>query len=273
MDGDYRLPLHVEEHGSGEHPLVLLHGFAGSSFTWRYWTPELASSHRVILVDLKGHGSAPAPADGRYSPADQADLVHRLILHEDLTGVTLVGHSMGGAVALLVALRMLDAEDQRLERLALIAGAGLPQPLPTFIRVARGLFGRVFLRWYPKRRLVRRILRAIVHDPSMVSESQVHGYAEPLARPDHQRAVLETASQLVPEDPDAYTARFSEIEVPTLLLWGESDRAVPPWVGERLAELLPNATFEVLEDCGHLPPEERWAESLESFRRFLAEHA
>ena len=269
MESAYQLPIHVETHGSSGRPILLLHGFAGSSFTWRYWAPRLAQSHMVVLVDLKGHGSAPAPGDGRYSPVDHADLVYRQILRQDLTGLTLVGHSMGGAIALLVALRLIDAGEERLDRLALVAGAGFPQPLPPFIRLARGLFGRLLMRSYPKRRMIRRILRSIVHDPDSVTESQVLGYADPLRQAACQLAILETAAQLVPDDPEVHTSRYPEIDLPTLLLWGDHDHVVPLWVGERFAKTLPNATLHVLEDCGHLPPEERWEKSLEVFRGFI----
>ncbi len=268
MEPTYRIPIHVEVHGHGR-PILLIHGFAGSAFSWRYWVPDLKRDHRVILVDLKGHGSAPAPRDGRYSPADQADLVYRHLVHEDLSDVTLVGHSMGGAVALLVALRCLDQGDARVSRMALVAGAAFPQPLPPFIKMARGPLSRMVVRLVPKRRVVRRILRSIVHDPAGVSESQVLGYAEPLRRRAHQLAILETAAQLVPEDSEAVTSRFPEIRLPTLLLWGDHDHVVPLWVGERLAEVLPDATLRVIEDCGHLPPEERPTESIALFREFL----
>ena len=268
MEQTYQLPLHVETRGEGP-PVLLIHGFAGSAFTWRYWAQDLVRDHKVVLIDLKGHGVAPAPRDGRYSPTDHADLVFRKILNLDLTDVTLVGHSMGGAIALLVALRCMDQNEARIKRLALVAGAAYPQPLPPIITMARGRMSRMVARLSPKRWLVRRILRSIVHESSAVSESQVRGYADPLRRPEQQRAILETASQLVPEDPGVITSRFPEIDLPTLLLWGEHDHVVPPWVGERLAEALPNATLEVLQNCGHLPPEERWKESLEVFRGFL----
>ena len=107
---------------------MLLHGYGGSAFSWRYWVPVLAESHEVWTVDLKGHGSAPAPADDRYTPHDHAELVYRLILQKDLRGVTLFGHSMGGGIALIVALRLLG--EGRLKRLVLIAGAAYSQRCP-----------------------------------------------------------------------------------------------------------------------------------------------
>ena len=107
---------------------MLLHGYGGSAFSWRYWVPVLAESHEVWTVDLKGHGSAPAPADDRYTPHDHAELVYRLIVQKDLRGVTLFGHSRGGGIALIVALRLLG--EGRLKRLVLIAGAAYSQRCP-----------------------------------------------------------------------------------------------------------------------------------------------
>ncbi|MDE0730912.1 MAG: alpha/beta hydrolase, partial [Longimicrobiales bacterium] len=65
------------------------------------------------------------------------------------------------------------------------------------------------------------------------------------------------------------TARFEELDVPTLVLWGRQDRVVPLWVGERLADQLPDANLEVLENCGHMPAEELPEESWEVLRKFL----
>ena len=95
----YALPLHVEEYGDGPRQIMMLHGFGANSYTWRGWIGALAKNHRVWSVELKGHGSAPAPPDDLYSLYDHADLVHRLILQKDLRQLTLVGHSMGGGIA------------------------------------------------------------------------------------------------------------------------------------------------------------------------------
>ncbi len=265
---EYALPLHAECSGQGGGPLVLLHGFGGNSFSWRYWVPALAEHHEVWSVDLKGHGSAPAPDDDRYSPYDHAELVYRFIIQKDLRDLTLFGHSMGGGIALLVALRLL--EDGRLRRLVLVSGAAYAQRLPPFVKLARqGLLTRLVFTLVPKRRLIRWVLRSIVHDPSAISGAQVEGYAEPLRSAPHRSALIKTALAIVPLDLDTLTARYPEIDVPTLLLWGRHDRVVPLSVGEKLLTALPNARLQVLEDCGHLPPEELHRESLEIVESFL----
>lgn len=266
--GGYALPLHVEEYGDGHRQIMLLHGFGANSYTWRGWIGGLAKEHRVWSVELKGHGSAPAPPDDLYSFHDHADLVHRLILRQDLRQLTLVGHSMGGGIALLVALRLI--EEGRLERLVLVSSAAYPQRLPPFIALAaRGRLAEWGLRFFPKRLLIRWVLRSIVFDRESVTDARVAAYAEPLFSPAHRTGLIKTAVGIIPPDFEKLTRRFPEIDLPTLLLWGRHDWVVPLDVAERLLAALPRARLEVMEDCGHMPPEELPKESLEIVLKFL----
>ena len=247
---------------------MLIHGFAANSYTWRSWIGALAKEHRVWSLELKGHGSAPAPPDDLYSPQDHADLVHHLIVQRDLRELTLVGHSMGGGIALLVALRLLD--EGRLERLVLVSGAAYPQRLPPFIALAaRGRLSEWGLRFFPKRLLIRRVLRSIVFDPEAVTDAQVAAYAEPLYSPAHRTALIKTAVRIIPPELPELRTRIPQISVPTLLLCGEHDWVVPLDVAERLLTALSGARLEVTENCGHMPPEEFPKESLEIVLKFL----
>jgi pimeloyl-ACP methyl ester carboxylesterase len=268
------LPLAVETHGPpagpGVETFLLLHGFGGSAFSWRYWTGPLARRGHVVLVDLKGFGSAPKPDDDAYGPHEQADLVDRLIVQRDLGNLTLVGHSLGGGIALLLALRLLDRHPQRLRRLVLLAGAAYRQELPPFVRFARWpRLSAFLLRLLGARFVVRKVLKRIVYDPTRVTRSQVEGYAEPMASGESRRALIRAGGVVLPHDLDEIVSRYPSITVPTLLLWGRQDPVVPLWVGERLAAALPDARLEVLDECGHLPAEERPEDSLLALERFV----
>ena len=268
------LPLHVETHGlapgEGVDTFVLVHGYGGSSFSWRYWLPALAPRGHVVLVDLKGFGDAPRPDDGRYAPNDQAELVHSYVLQRDLRRVTLIGHSLGGGVALLTALRLLDERPSRLARLVLVAGAAYRQKLPPFVSLAhRPRLSRLLMRVLGPRRIARWVLRTIVYDPSRISSAQVEGYARTLAIRGTTATLIQSALQVVPQGLDEVVARYRELNVPALLLWGREDRAVPLSVGERLARDLPDAALVVLERCGHLPAEELPDESVAVLQAFL----
>ena len=270
----FDLPLHVEILGpdpdTGVDSIVLLHGYGGSSFSWRYWAPFLAKRAHVVLVDMKGFGSAPKPDDGQYGPRHQAELIYRLILQADLQRVTLIGHSLGGGVALGAALRLLDSEPGRLKRLILVASAAYKQRMPLFVALAKyRRLASTALRILGTQFVIRHVLKSIVFDPSEVSDDQVLGYAKPLSSPEAHRALIDTALAIIPPDLEKLTARFEELDVPTLVLWGRQDRVVPLWVGERLADKLPDAKLQVLENCGHMPAEELPKESWEALQAFL----
>ena len=268
-----RLPLDVARRGAGP-PVVLLHGFAAHRFTYRFWADDLARTHELHLVDLVGFGAAPAPPKrSGYGPLEQAEVVVRYLRERDLCGATLIGHSLGGGVALLVALRLHElGEGHRLAGLVSIAGPAYPQAIPYYIGLARiPLLGALLLRLVRPDRLVRRVLAYIVFDPTAITDEQVRGYAVPLGTRRTKRAVLETARRIVPANLGELTTRFAEVAVPTLLLWGRHDRIIPLWVGQRLERDLPRARLVVLERCGHVPPEELPEESLRAVRAFLAE--
>jgi len=270
------LPLHVETSGrraaSGTDTFLLIHGYAGSMFTWRHWVPRLADRGHVVRIDLKGFGRAPKPSDGRYAPRDLADPVLALIEERGFRNVTLVGHSLGGGVALLTALDLLDRSDQRLRRIILVGGAAYEQRLPPFVTLsAYPRLVALALRGLGPERVVRGVLRAIVHDGASVTEDQVSAYAAPLRAPECVSALCAAATRIVPPDLERIVARYPEIDRPALLLWGREDPVVPLWVGERLARELPRARLHVLDRCGHLPPEEHPEESWAAVERFLDE--
>jgi pimeloyl-ACP methyl ester carboxylesterase len=251
---------------------VMLHGYGGNRFTWRHWAPSLALRGRVLLVDMKGFGRAPKPDDGAYGPADLAALVVALLREMDLRRVTLVGHSLGGGVALLATLQSTGADRSRLERLVLVASAAYPQRLPPFVSFARRpRLTAALLRLIGGRRTIRLALRSIVFDARSVTEGMVAAYGDPLGTRDGLRAALDAGRVILPDDIDELSARFPEIDLPTLVLWGDHDRVVPISVGRRLAVALPRARLIVLERCGHMVPEERPRASLAAVEEFLDE--
>jgi len=266
-------PLHAVRSGrsnvaTGE-TFVLLHGFGATSFTWRHWLPALERRGHVVRIDLQGFGGSPKPTGGRYGPVEQARLVTDTIRSLGLERPILIGHSLGGGIALLTALLLHDA-DTPAESLIVIAGAAYRQRLPPFVRLAQyPSASATLLSGVGPRIVVGQVLRSIVFDPGVVTTEMVEGYAMPLASPEAVRALIECAGQIEPPDLDEITARYAELDLPTLLMWGRHDRVVPPWVGERLARTLPRARLVVLERCGHVPQEEVPEASLAEVEAFL----
>ena len=237
--------------GSGP-AVVLVHGFASSIYTWKDVIPELARSHDVVALDLPGFGASDQPADLRWAALPEAvlGLTNRL----GIPRVSLVGNSLGGAVALMLAL---DHRD-RVERLVLVDSAGFnlaPADRPFVVRLAGSPAGRS-VEWLPVRRLlVGLALRQVFHDDRLVTPERVEEYLAPMARPGALAALRSlTASQ--GRESAGFPRRIRDVAVPTLIVWGREDRWIPLDQGRRFEDAIPGSRLVVIDDCGHTPQEE-----------------
>jgi len=265
------LELHYETYGQGD-PVIFLHGLGGSLYTWRHLVGPLAPQYRLILFDLKGAGESPKPYDDKYSMFDQAELIYGFILQNNLQHVTLVGHSFGGGVALLVALKLTQQGQSRISRLILIDTISYPQKLPRVIRMLRmPVLGWLGLHLIPDKTKVRNMMESLYYDDSKINWEDVEAYAAPLASPGAKYAFQQTARQIIPDHIDEIIGMYPQIEVPTLIIWGREDKIIPLENGARLHQAIRNSQLIVLEHCGHDPPDERPKELMEAIRKFLTE--
>jgi pimeloyl-ACP methyl ester carboxylesterase len=223
-------------------------------------------------VDLRGFGLSNKPSNGGYALTDQAAATLQVIRELDLSGLTIIGHSMGGAVALLLALDLEQEARNRLHRLVLIDSIACRQRLPLFIALLRlPVIGRLAVRLVPASWAVRHVLGLAYYDQSKIEQAFVEAYAAPLRSRDARIALAATARALVPPNLDELTAQYRTIRVPILLLWGRQDRIVPLSVVTCLPELLPAPRLEVLDGCGHIPHEEWPQLTMPKLREFFAE--
>ena len=261
--------LYVEEQGKGA-PVLLIHGFGASTYTWRHVAPELAKTHRVIAVDLKGFGQSDKPFDSRYSVFDQAELLAQLIVDKDLRDLTLVGHSFGGGIALLLALEANERLEGRITKLVLLDSIAYPQNIPVFFRLLDvPLVSRLGVSMIPPSVQTRVALRIAYFDDSKIDQDEVDAYAAPLRTAAGKHAIIYSARQIVPDGLAEISERYKTIELPTLILWCDHDRIVPLEVGLKLRRTLPNSTLRLVEDCGHMPQEEQPESTLKLLQGFL----
>jgi pimeloyl-ACP methyl ester carboxylesterase len=263
------LDLHYENHGQGN-PIIFLHGMGASLYTWRHLIEPLEPHYRLLLFDLKGFGKSPKPYDDKYSMFDQAELIYRFILKNDLSNLTLIGHSLGGGVAMMVALKLAKEAPARLSRLILIDSVAYPQKLPGVIRMLRTpVLGVLGLYLIPDRIKVHDLLKSIYFDDNKIAPEDVEAYAVPLSLPRAKYALRQTARQLIPDNMEEVLAMYPQIKVPTLIIWGREDKIIPLENGERLHQAIKNSQLIVIDDCGHDPHEERPGEVIEVIRNFL----
>ncbi len=253
--GQGTVNLYAEEHGQGR-PLLLLHGLGASTFTWRNLIPALARRYRVIALDMKGFGRSDKPFTQAYTPYDHANLVLAFIRKRRLQDLTIIGHSYGGAIGLLVTLRFNETSPGRVRDLVLMNAPTYRQPETAFVR-----FMNAPVLPYAALTIVPPVLSTWLSLDQVQAENltraDVRAYAAPFYDAAARHALITTARRIEPKHMDRLTARYPSIRQRTLILWCRDDHTVPVATGLRLHKTLPNSRMEILEGCGHVPQDER----------------
>jgi pimeloyl-ACP methyl ester carboxylesterase len=257
--------FHVSDRGPREAPvLILIHGAGGSLHVWDEWMARLSDRYRVVALDLPGHGLTGPAVDGDYSIEGTARLIGALARSLGIERFALAGHSMGGMVAWWAAAQALQ---DRVTALILLDASGYPGtgPAPLGIRIARlPLLGEIAT-WFRPGDLIVRNLKRSYADPSLPGEAAIVRHLELLRRPGNRAAALQRVRSFAP--PDAKT--IQHVRVPTLILWGDTDRFVSLADARRFNRDIPGSRLVIYPSCGHNPMEERAAESAADVRRFL----
>lgn len=256
--------VHIEQAGRGE-PVILLHGFGASTYSWRNVMPALAAGFRVIAIDLNGFGYTQRPRTFEsYTREGQAALVLRVMDALGLDSVHLMGHSYGGGLSLFIASR----HPQRVRSLVLVDSSA-----PTYANDRRSRAASVkpllglYLRSFVLRpNTVRRALEHSFHDDSLVTPELVQEYYERL----RVEGVVDAYHGLTaPVRTASEPVVLEEIRMPALVVWGAEDLLISAEAGRRAAERMPNAEFALMKGVGHVPMEENPEELLRIVLPFL----
>jgi pimeloyl-ACP methyl ester carboxylesterase len=250
---DGKFSVETWEFGSGE-PLLYIHG-AGGLTGFDPFLEELGKDFRVIAPHLPGFGETTG-GELVEDVVDAALFYHQLMDELGIPSAHIVGHSMGGMLAAETA--ALDVH--RAKKLVLVGSAGFwldEHPIPDFFALDLSELGH-YLFHDPKSPIAQLFL-AIPDD----QEQLVEMYVERTRR-------LAMASKFLWPIPDrGLKKRAHRIAAPTLLLWGESDRLVPPVYAGEFAKLIKNARTETLKAAGHLPMYEQPEAFIKAVRGFL----
>jgi pimeloyl-ACP methyl ester carboxylesterase len=249
------LDLHYVDAGAGP-PVVFIHGLLGSHADWAHLLDDLSVHHRVLALDLFGHGASAKPR-GDYSLGAHAATVRDLLDHLAIETVTLVGHSLGGGIALQFAYLFPD----RVQRLLLVSSGGLGRELSLLLRMAtlpgvEWVLPMLASRWVLERgeQVGRGFARAGMHPGSDASRVW-QGFVS-LGDPETRRAFLATSRAVIDPGGQTVTARHrlpAIAAVPTLLVWGARDRLIPSWHAVMVQQEMPNIRVVVFDQAGHFP--------------------
>lgn len=257
--------VYVHSGGAGD-PLLLVHGYLMSHRVFHLVEEALGRQHALLAVDLPGFGESDRPASFSYTVDAYADLLGHLLDLLGLSRTALLGHSLGGTVALALAAR----DPERISRVVAVAPSVYPLAFPPLARVALApVVGALLFKHAFSRRDMRQFFRRHVYlDPALPSEETLAFYWERFNRPGGREAALRTLHALA--DLETLRELPARVACPALLVWGEQDRLVPLAHGRRLEQELPRARLQVIPGSGHSPLEERPAQLCEAVLSFLA---
>lgn len=243
------------EIGEGQ-PLLFIHGVSGCWQNWLENLPHCAARRRCVALDLPGFGASPVP-EWPIGMEAYGRLMREFCAELGLDGATLVGNSMGGLVAVELAL----AAPETFERLVLVSAAGIINTWrPEERAVATAWAWRRFSPLFADRGrqiVSRRRLRRAVFQPFVRFPDRLDGdvLVEQIVNGLHEADGFEPAlADLIRTD---FRDRLATIAMPTMVVWGLSDRVVPVAAAASYHRRIPNSRLEIFERTGHVPQLER----------------
>lgn len=257
--------LRYLDEGTG-FPIVLIHGFGGSAYDYRTVIPALAERFRVIAVDLPGFGYSDRDSAQEISGTAWVEVLAEFLQRLGVTRAVFVGHSLGGAVVE----RFAASHSAMVERLVLVAAVSaadrqrmhwgaVADAITTLVQGALSASGR----------LGKLAQARTVHDPSFMTGTVLEGHLQPLRVRGSAAAVRRLFRGSAIDKP----VDLAALTMPTLLLWGESDKVVRLAVATKLLDALPHARLEVVAEAGHLVLEEQPAACRRILLDFLGDLA
>lgn len=267
--------VHLRDEGPSNDPLplLLLHGTSDSLHTWDGWTKSLSKTRRVIRVDLPGFGLTGPAVSGDYRIGAYVSFIRALLDQQGLKRVLIAGNSLGGEIAWMTA----AAEPQRVAGLVLLDPGGLPfepEALPLGFAASRFAPTAWLSRFLLPRPLVKQSVESVYGDPSRVTAAEVDRFFELTLREGNREALSLRVKALMDErGAPFYGQAWAQVSAPTLLIWGEKDRLIPPRTADQYLATrrsdAPPVELKILPGLGHVPQVEDPAASLAAALPFI----
>ncbi len=238
-------------HPSPKATLVFIHGFLSSSFSFRHIIPILNQNFTTVTIDLPGFGNSEKSLKFYYSYHNYGKLILDIINKLGLMKVMIIGHSMGGQIALHVA----KQAPQLIDKLFLISSSGYLRRA----RIAARYFSYFpyfswFVQQWSRRYDAKQKISESLFDKTLIDEQMIEGYITPFS----DKHFFDSLIRLLRHrEGDLSSEELKTITTPAILIWGKEDESVPLHIGERLKADLQNSEMITIPDTGHMICDEK----------------
>ncbi|MGC9001226.1 alpha/beta fold hydrolase [Caldisericum sp.] len=257
--------------GKGENTFLLIHGFGAGTFTFGNVIREFTKFGRVVVLDLPGFGLSERPSNSEnnlfdpYSRVGQVEIVRAFVAKLSLHDIILVGHSMGGGISALLAERY----PELVKALVLVDPAIDSYSAPKIIsNIMKSHVGKIIflLIIKPITLSFKSAISKAYFDKSKITRKMRKSYLQTLTVTDWDKGLYYL---FIADNSVDIKSGLSNISIPTLVIAGANDEIVDPASIREVAVKIPSSQYVEIEECGHLPHEEKPGEFLQSVLNYL----
>jgi 4,5:9,10-diseco-3-hydroxy-5,9,17-trioxoandrosta-1(10),2-diene-4-oate hydrolase len=247
------IKVHYWDEGSGDVPIILVHGINSNVTFWQENVFALAKTHRVIAVDLIGFGDTDKPQIN-YNVAMLAQFLYDFLQSLQLKRYYLVGHSLGSAVSLQFVILFPGL----VGKLVLVSPVGLTHKLPWVLRLSALPFVDKLL-LHINKKLIAKAVYLYVHNKSCVTEEFLQNNYRIAQLPGTQEVLVSLLRQNIDihgikkDVVKTLMTNLSKLTMPILVIWGKNDKLLSVENARAVLQLIPQAKLEIFDKCGHVP--------------------
>ena len=255
--------IYCERIENDKPPLVLIHGFLSSTYTFNRMIPLLKNHFSILAIDLPGFGRSEKSTTFRYTYTNYAKLVVECMRHFGIQKASIAGHSMGGQIGLNIA----NLYPNMVDKLVLICSSGyLKRAKSSLIFYSYLPFFSFFAKRLIQKREVKEELKNVLFNHTLINDEMMREFSMPLKDRNFHKSLIRLLRH---REGDLETEVLKRITTEALLIWGKEDKIVPYEIGLKLRNELPNSSMTALDGCGHLITFEKPKEVVEKIITFL----
>jgi len=249
--------IHYIEKGSGSNCLIFLHGFGGGWFSYRFNLDFFADNgFKVYAIDFKGFGFSERKIDSDYSYKSQAELVSNFIIEKKLKNIVLIGHSMGGQIALITFDLLHKKGLDVVKKIILIDSVGIDGNFNSILKIFlnQSFIDILYLNLIVNKQRFTEIFSSAYFNKDKISDEWINFYLTPFKVKNTNKVYLSLIKTQKPYD---ISGILSKMDLPVLIIWGGNDSWINLENAYKFNNYVKSSKLVIIPQAGHLPMEEK----------------